>query len=201
MEVSESSLGRAPRPIRSAAKHASPEGCRLAYRTQSGLHSQIVLDGKVSPEFDDILLGPTFSPSARRIAYVAVSRNTPFIVLDGDTTRSKRVHGEGEHVVLSPDLLVTAYPALRGDHWAVVHDGQYGPSFDGVLSQSLRFSPRDDRLAYAASRGDAKFLVLTGARTSEAYDGIAPETVCFSPDGEHFAYCAARRGKWLTILR
>src|SRR5262249_52368066 len=133
---------------------------------------------------------PVFSPDSRRLAYGAVEGGRWLLVVEGQE------HGPydgGGEVAFSPDGRRLAYAGVRGvlrrpgAEWAaaprlggLVADGAEGPSFEGLGSGTLQFSPDGRRLAYGGMRGQQRIVVLDGIE--RAYSAELGRLV-FSPDG------------------
>jgi roadblock/LC7 domain-containing protein len=77
-------------------------------------------------------------------------------------------------------------------------DGQVGPEYDGIGGSSLLFSPDGKRVAYAARKGQKRFVVVDGQVGAEC-DGIGESNLLFSPDGKRVAY-AARKGQKQCVV-
>ena len=99
----------------------------------------------------------------------------------------------GESIVVSPDQRRVAFAVVEpSGRWFVVVDGEEGERFDGILPQTLQFSPDSRHVAYAASRGEGSFAVVDGVQGKE-YRQIAKASLLFSPDSARRLYRLARR--------
>ncbi len=83
----------------------------------------------------------------------------------------------------------------------VIVDDRPGEAYDRVECQSLTFSPDSQRLAYAAERLGAWFVVLDGQEYGPyGALGMQPErdsfSLAFSPDSQRLAYAVGEAGRW-----
>ena len=92
--------------------------------------------------------------------------------------------------MFSPDSRRLAYAGERGDKWVVVVDGEEGPEFSNVRTDSLVFSPNSQRIAYA-TRESGKWSVVVDDAAGKQYDRIDRSGPIFSPDSENVAYVAS----------
>ncbi len=100
-------------------------------------------------------------------------------------------------IVFSPDSRRWAYPALDGDAWRVIADGEPGPSVQGI--GEIQFSPDGSRLAYSALRA-GKWHVVVDGRFGEAFDSLYRGTIRFDPPGRRVAYGATRNARATVVL-
>ena len=137
----------------------------------------------------------TRSPDGRHTVEIVDAHGSQLLRVDGIAGRP--FLGVGDHdLAFAGDHV--AYAAREPRGWVVVQDGRPGPIFDAILDRSLRWNASGDRLAYAATRGPATFVVeATGAtdHIGPPADGIS--LLRFSDDGTHLAYLA-RRGDQVT---
>lgn len=188
------------------------EGNRLAYlAVRNNEEAFLVVEGEHAIAFprpdlriEQLVDGAslTFSPDARRFAYVSGELNDRYVVIDGL---------EGEHYlqpgnpVFSPDSRRIAYVALVTEGSFVVVDGHELGPYRGI--SSLVFSPDGERLSYVATIGrwdadtglvvEESFAVTDGAE-GEHYDRVC--NLVSSPDSQQIAYIAERDGKAFAVI-
>ena len=196
----------------------SPDSTRIAYVAQEGDEEPefaVVVDGQEWSRYDYVdPRGPVFSPDSTRIAHIARSEDNEFkasVVLD------KERGTPYEDVVaplFSPDSRRMAYAASDGAKWFVVLDGQEAKPYDDIgtpyfsarstagligVPGSFLFSPDSRRLAYGATVGDKRLVVVDGEEGKQ-YDEIGTCSLVFSPDSRRIAYTAKAGEKWLVVV-
>jgi Tol biopolymer transport system component len=206
----------------------SPDGRRFAYAALRKGKWVVLLDGQEnSKEYDDISL-LTFSPDSARLFYAGKYRNRMtgdewVMVIDGkEDTRYTLIGG----LVFSDDGQHHAYAgardpgmkAIKEEHGqgTIVHDGQPGPVFQGILISSgiltgffydytptvtfslsapgcgvspPRISPDGKRVAYLAHT-EAKgkdFAVVLDGQPGPTYQFFMTHPA-FTPDSQHVVY-------------
>lgn len=90
----------------------------------------------------------------------------------------------------------TAYPVRIGARWAVVRDGKFGATWDGVGVPVLNAD--GSRLAYAALAGGA-WRAVVDEMPGVPFDAIMERSITFDASGRHLAY-AARRGDSVHVV-
>ena len=121
----------------------------------------------------------TFSPDSKRLAYVVgFAAESDAIIY--------RVEG-GKVTKQDPE------------RFAVVVDGKEREAYDGIVKDTLIFSPDSQQVAYGAKLGDERFVVVDGEE-GKKYDGIGEGTLIFSPDSRHLAYGAIVGKKSLVVV-
>jgi hypothetical protein len=83
----------------------------------------------------------------------------------------------------------------------VVVDGKEGSVYEVQPTISpVIFGPNDNRIAYAAMKGEKWVVVVDGEKGLE-YDGIGGQgySIALSPDGKSFAYVASIGERWFVV--
>jgi WD40 repeat protein len=175
----------------------SPDSRRLAYAAVKGDKQTFVIDGIVGPSFT-VVSDPLWSPDSRHFAYIASDNSYKFIILDGG--EGKKYDGVNTPV-FSNDSRHFAYGAIKSEKRLVVTDGKEGPEFEMRSPiDSIKFAPSDDRIGYAANKGDrGKWVIVIDGKEGPEYDDIATSSLAFNPAGRGFAYAAAQNGGWRVI--
>jgi hypothetical protein len=176
----------------------SPQSQRLAWIEDTGSKRLLVVDGKVSKEFDEFGRDTfRFSPDGKRMAYFAKFGLQWSAVLD--ERRGPAFDSLGDTPpVFSADGQRLGYIAIRAGDYMVVVDDKEGSPYDSVGRNSIRFSPDGQHLAYTAQRGPKRFVVRDRVE-GRGYDGLR-EAIFFSPDSRHLAYVAEREGRSFFVL-
>lgn len=81
------------------------------------------------------------------------------------------------------------------NQYCVVVDASRGEPLDGAWNP--RWSPRGDRIAYMAKKGEDRFVVIND-RIGSPYEDLG--LILFSPDGERIAYSAKSNGRWGVVI-
>jgi sulfatase modifying factor 1 len=115
-----------------------------------------------------------------------------------DTTTFKKLHIAEIICMSRPDAKrdPNAPEPNINDDWYVKIDGQSGTRYDGI--SMIAFTPKADRIAYAAREGSKFRLIVDGNAASTEFDDI--EDITFSPDGKQFAYGAKIDDKWVAVV-
>lgn len=206
----------------------SPDSAHIAYVAIEGSKGFVVLDGQEGQqyEFDPAalgllnapamasilngLLGLTFSPDSKRIAYVAGREKKYFAVIDGKEGPPYDAVGL---LQFSPDSGHSVYVATDNLEKFVVADGVEGKhykarQFDPI--ENLQFSADGSHLAYSARVNRDWFVVLDGHEFDE-YPGaggapgyVVPSEIQgglqFSPDGRHWAFSVNKGGLRFAVV-
>jgi hypothetical protein len=121
----------------------------------------VVVDGSEGNIYRLIWEAPVFSPDSKLVAYLAMEKESWFLVKDGTKYPQKYdAVGRGT-LIFSPDSKYVAYVAKSGEKWAVGVDGQAGKQYDGIitlLGGKVVFDS-NDRLRYIAVEGGKVLLV------------------------------------------
>lgn len=130
-----------------------------------------------------------FSESGRGVAYAAQKENKFYVVYANITGKNIKggLYDAVGQVVLSPDGMRVAYPALRDKEWRMVVDGREGRVYDVLLTPI--FSPDGQHVMYQAKKGNKWFIVVDGRQnegTMASY--TTPE---FSSDSTRIAFVEA----------
>jgi hypothetical protein len=144
-------------------------GNHLAYQATLGKKGFAVLDGKVSPMYDDIA-SIQFSPDGVDWAYSAKTGNTWQIIFNGRAGPAYDL--VLYNVVFSQNSRHWAYWATNQNKQFVVSDGKPGPKYDLSPSYSRLIYSRDgEHQAYVACRNRKEVMVVDG-REEAAVDGL-----------------------------
>lgn len=179
----------------------SRDGRRVAYASEAGGGSFIVLDGQEGKRYafvrEDLLV---FSKDGQRVAYAACEQRNCMdtgkwlVVRDGEEVA---IPDMPLGISLSPDgsrmAVVVQSRKVRGSY--VLLDGDIQQSYDKVYRPI--FSDDGKRYAYLAERGRKVFLVVDGKEELGPFDGMR---VRFSPDGRRLLYEATAGGKTQVVL-
>lgn len=208
-----------PSPGDEVALHApswSPDGGRLVYVRHEDTRADLVVDGRVVTEGEDVFLFAAEWLDDHRLLYTAdgalrirdlaegTTRDVPFEATfelprvdyrrkehDFDDRSRHRVRGILTPV-LSPDARQVAFVALN-DLWLMPLDGTPRRlTHDRFAESNPVFSPDGRYLAYAADRAGTPDLYVRDLRTGRerrvtALDG-AEVSPAFSPDGRKLAF-------------
>lgn len=198
----------------------SPSGCSVAYLENSARQKKMraVVNAKPGELFDGVdPRSLRFSSDGFRFAYAANDRKEGscwFWVIDG--IKGKVFDELGVDFVFGPDAKRTAYTGKKGSQWFVVVEGEPEVEVEGIVDNSLTFSPDSRRLAYAVAKLDGRSYIVVDGEAGAIYDGIGLSTprglnpssasglrdyhlgglsqgVLFSPDSRRLAYLAHKR--------
>jgi hypothetical protein len=161
-----------------------PDGTTIAYVVRDHGRERVVVGSREEPAFDLILPeSVTFAPVGDRIAYVAVSDEDMFVVVDGEP--GPQLDRVGRPVFSSSGERL-AYSGERGGQGVVVIDGRVIDDFPWAGNPV--FSPDGTRLAFLARQSD-RMLVLDHSGLY-AFDVIVDGSLVFADDSQHFACLA-----------
>ncbi len=93
-------------------------------------------------------------------------------------------------VTVSSDSRHMAYVVVRANTAFVVRDGLESAKYTHIVQGSLQFSPKGNRLAWTAHKGNKRVVVVDGEESSE-YEAVGKQ-VAFSADGRHVGFFADR---------
>ncbi|MBI3921825.1 MAG: hypothetical protein HY318_10455 [Armatimonadetes bacterium] len=146
--------------------------------------------GPRPPKLDQFSI--VLSPDSRRIAYLRAEKGK-------------------KPLIVSPDLREIADPESSKGKESLVVDGKPGRFYDEV--ELVSFSPDSRRVAYAASEGDASFVVVDrvegrkftvkgdvgekeeGGEEENENDTPGIRSISFSPDSQRCAYVVCEGGQ------
>lgn len=165
----------------------SPDGQRLGYATRDFGKFTAVIDGQESKVYRGVL-GITFSPDNKRVAYTAVSAEADkwLAVIDGKEGAGYEGLGTPS---FSPDSKSVVCAAKLGNREFILLNGQ--PQINGIAQKGYektsgpRFSPDGSRLVYLAKAG-GKWLLVDAGKEQKPY-GAIQEDFYFSADSRHLA--------------
>jgi hypothetical protein len=193
----------------------SPNGSRLAFSVKTAAGDKLVLDGRESVMYRQVLTNSfAFSADSRRFGYLAYQGSNLVAVLEAPSQASASRARAGSDARL-PDLGETGDPpllqisadgqhvahvAITNSQFCVVHDGRYGRLFRNGVG-AITLSPDGKRLAYIGVEGKTQMLVLDGKVVAESTGsdsgGDLANAIAFSPDNQRFAYSHRRGGRWI----
>ncbi|MHC5080490.1 MAG: WD40 repeat domain-containing protein [Planctomycetota bacterium] len=133
------------------------------------------------------------SPDVRRFAYASRRPGGWRMVVDGR-------EGELFHEILAPvfsgDGKRIAYWAQRDGKRYVVVDGKAMGPYDGVVRDSVGFSPDGREVVFTGVR-EKKYFLVRGKKEGPLFDGLW--ALVFSPDGRRWAH-AVHQGEKERII-
>jgi hypothetical protein len=142
----------------------------------------------------EFLMGPTDNPQLFQLQH-NVKITKPFLLGIYDVTREQfavfvRASGYQE---ASKDGLHLLVVAKGNTGWAAFVDGHTGKAYD-TINLPPQFSPQGKHVAYEASRGGDRFMIVDGREEHLATDAqerpifSTIDRLIFSPDDQHVAY-------------
>jgi hypothetical protein len=103
-----------------------------------------------------------------------------------------------DDIVLSPDNRGVAYLVMNGDQLNVVHNGDMGPTFEGIITESIQFSPGGAHLVYLASKDEKQFVVMDGV--PHEHESIGAQGFAFGRNGRvGWVAGAEERGMYAVV--
>ncbi len=176
-----------------------PQGHRLVYIGTKGGKSYIVIDGTISPPYQQVLATEMlFSADGQHVGYAAQTAGaggTPtwHAVIDGKE-QPAFIQVEGLRLSKTGGHFAYIARTANAQEFCVVYDGNAGPKFQ--LIQSLVLSDDGTHCAYAGCKlsdpkapGRVQWVAMIDGQEGPAYQQI--DTVVLSPDGKHRAYAAS----------
>jgi hypothetical protein len=110
---------------------------------------------------------------------------------EGVATHTVRVSPDGERI---------AYMATLPDGGeAVFVNDEQSPKYEGIVNDSLSFSPDSKRVAWGALRDGRKVVVVDGKEFC-AYDGSAEGMPVWSPNSKRVAFFASMGGRIAAVV-
>jgi len=176
----------------------SPDGRRLGYVAERNGRMVAVVDGQEDTPYDWIEGGYlTFSPDSEHVAYAAEENGRWFAIADGVEGPSYDLVWD---VLFSHDSRHVAYRTQENGLSRAVIDGREGRAYPkvGFIGPSA-WSPDGRRVAYAASPGGDRWLVVVDGREGPVYDDIHGGPV-FTPDSRHVVWVALRNEEWFAVV-
>lgn len=199
----------------------SHDSRRVAFVAKKGNQVFVVADGKEGPRYDKVF-GLTFSPDSKHVLYAGRVNEKSRIVIDG---KEGKAYDRVTEPLPSPDSKRIAFVGISitksGDKARVVVDGKEGPLYEGIIADSLRFSPDSRHVAYAASvraepmvylgspsyrpvafqkAPQVKVLAVLDGREGKRYDNIFAGSLSFSPDSQRLVYSARSSSADFVVL-
>ncbi len=153
----------------------STDGEHLAYSNGKEHEYFMILDGKEQKHYYKVG-SPTFSPDGK-LAYAAEDDTSTFVVINGEEGKhypGVNLDSYSSSLVFSKDGTQEAHIVTQGKmlpdyHEFIVLNGKGQSPFQQV--ESPIFSPDGKHLAYIASLGKEKFVVLDGKKIGKHYTG------------------------------
>ncbi len=201
----------------------SADGSHWAYAVADDGQWFRVVDGKRGPLFDSVSTDFVFSPDGQRTAYSGRKGQERFLVVDGSVERKIEGLVDGT-LVFSPDGKRLAYAAARPNQSCyIVVDGQAGPVFDGIGGSfplgarrgvtstaggavfglasgcTVAFSPDSRKLAYLATKGGERVVVVDGKGDDVPMDCMVGGLL-FSADSKRLAYSGRVGGRFFLVV-
>lgn len=175
----------------------SPDGRRYAFIGKTGDKHLVVTEAGAGKTYDEINGGSLrFSPDSMSLAYIARLGNKWFLVTDG---RESEPYDEIPALEFSADGKRVAAIVRFGDQYAVTVNGEIGPAFTRIKSDSLVFCPDGQRIGYIAIDGGREFCVIDHQAGND-YDRIISKKISFAPDGARTAFAVERQGSRFMVV-
>jgi Tol biopolymer transport system component len=174
----------------------APKGNGIAYKAQTKLTYQMVVDGKAHATYPEIG-DPVWSPDGKSILYAARTEGRKAVlVVDGKP--SEEVDLIRGTPVWSADGKHHAYAAVKGKEAFIVVDGKALEPWP--YAENPAFSPDGTVVAYAAkAAGAPKWGQVFGEKKGTPdYELVG--TAVISPDGKRVAYPAQWKYKWIMVV-
>jgi WD40-like Beta Propeller Repeat len=170
----------------------SDDGNHIGYAGQKGLKWQVVVDGRVGGEYEQV--SPLVFGPGGVFAYTGRYNSQWRVVVNGNEQE------EGYDEVLWPTFSSSgksfAFAARKGDSWHVITNGKAGPGFSAV--EIPIFRPRNDNsLAYIAHKSDEVMVIVDG-KPQKSYNQV--RWLAFSPNGKRLAYAAWKDGEAYVVV-
>ncbi len=170
----------------------SEDGNHIAYAGQKGLKWQVVIDGRVGHEYEQV--SPVVFGPGGEFAYSARYNSQWSVVVNGDEREER--YDEVLWPTFSSSGKSFGFAARKGDGWRVITNGNAGPAFTAV--ENPIFRPRNDRsIAYIAHNNDEVMVVVDG-KIQKSYNQV--RWLTFSSNGKRLAYAAWKDGKAYIVL-
>jgi len=182
----------------------SPDGRRLAYSARQGATWRVIVDGATLGNYELVIpFGGVehpafFSPDSRRIGYAAKRGGKWLAVIDSEEGPPYDfIDAFGGRFSL--DGRRTVYKAQRAGREILVVDGiEQAHAYDHIGTTD--FTP-DGALAYLATRGREKWLVIDGKELPRPHRGWDWGLYLrFSADGRRVAYVVPQQPKWRVFV-
>ena len=133
-----------------------------------------------------------------------------FRLLQSSRTKTIQFTPDSEHLVC---VFTKSAGGSRGRAYVVTYDNEPHQEYNGLVLDSLQFSPDGRRLAYVAKKvGNVQTVAVIDGREGEAYFSVGtastfrkykdvPKYFVFSPDSKRVSYPAQKvRSKWVTVI-
>ena len=170
----------------------SEDGDHIAYAGQKGLKWQVVVDGKVGHEYEQVF--PVVFGSGGAVAYSARYNSQWSIVVNGNERAEQ--YDEVSWPTFSSSGKSFGYAARNGDSWRVITNGNAGPAFTAVENPTFR-PGNDSSVAYIAHKNDEVMVVVDG-KPHKSYNQV--RWLTFSPNGKRLAYAAWKDGEAYIVI-
>lgn len=170
----------------------SEDGNHIAYAGQKGLHWQVVVDGQVGHEYEQV--SPVVFGSGGTVAYSARYNSQWSIVVNGNEREER--YDDVIWPTFSSSGKSFCYAARKGDSWRVITNGNGGPAFTAVENPIFR-PTNDSSVAYIAHRNDEAMVVVDG-KLHKSYNQV--RWLTFSPNGKRLAYAAWKDGEAYIVV-
>ena len=140
----------------------SADGQRYAYFAVRKGRIVVVCDSAEGLDFEDVRLA-RFSPDGKTLAYLGKHDGRVYAVINGKESAGYASCGS---LTFSAKGQI-AYSAERNGEAFVVRDGVEGRHYEGIVADTMTFSPDGAHLAYEARGKDNSMLVIDGAETGD----------------------------------
>lgn len=179
----------------------SPDGKKLAYVGRTQNHTYVVLEGKRSDPYDEVL-SLLWSPEGGSLAYVARINREHFVVLGAEKGEP---FDEISFLTFSPDGKTLAYRGKEGSYVMVVggkktrgYDGVDAPTFGpgGMIAFGVRRNiPGQQKQSWVVA---GRWPDLKDQEPEFAFEAVGKPV--FSSDGKRWAYAARADGKESIVV-
>ena len=200
-EVKEIFVSQIPESIVPESIVMNKDLSRIAYIIKNGFKKHVVVNGKRSKPYDEIV-GLKFSDYGHHLIYAAkkISDKIPAaVVLDNKPHKIPKsdIYSMSEWVLnVSPDGKRIIYDkTLDLLRTKIVINGK--PRKTYMLIGSPIFSPDSKQLAYSAQKKLNKIVIVKNGKETRPYKFATDPT--FSPDSRHFAYWVIDKEKRYVI--
>jgi len=177
----------------------SPDSKHFAFVARRGEYWFVVVNGQEGVQYQQVG-NPVFSPNSQRLVYWAQKAAGNWVmVTDGQEdmlTSSKEQAG----VWFSPDSTRIVAIAKRNYRWHLLVDDQFRSGHDAINTDSVRFSPDSQHLAYAAMDAGKWKVVLDGGSLDGRFEAVLEGSLKFSPDSERLAYAVQGKEGWFVVV-
>jgi len=174
----------------------TPDMRRVAYCVKDNGQQRVVINGIPGNAYDSVNI-PDFSPDGRYFLYPA-RKGDKWLWVHGEqkeqfTDTSSLV----VYKVYGPDSRSLATVYRKENKSYLNYQGVNGKKFDAIDVNSIRFSKKGNKVAYAATRQNRQFIVFNG-KEGPQFDQVGYPII--SPDGNRLAYSVMQDKKYRVVV-